>query len=125
MADEYVKQMWSSMRLVNRAAIIVKPKLPYIEWANGLEEGGPKLSPDNPFDEYSVYLVEDIESPNDEEKRIRKYYSRIFEYELFGWHTSAEDWPQIRSLRVFRKWFDIEVHPVVQDLSDYALKINN
>ena len=31
------------MRLVNRAAITVTPKQPYIDWANSLDEDGVKI----------------------------------------------------------------------------------
>ena len=47
------------MRRVKRTAITVKPKQPYIEWANGLEEGGVKLGEEY-TPELNVYLVEDI-----------------------------------------------------------------
>ncbi len=47
------------IRQVKRTALVIKPKTPYIEWANSLEEGGVKLGED--FEpEHRVYLVEEI-----------------------------------------------------------------
>ena len=47
------------MRLVNRAAITVTPKQPYIDWANSLDDDGPRIEHDR-LPERSVYLVADI-----------------------------------------------------------------
>jgi len=115
------------MDSVNRSVIMVKPKLPYIEWANSLDDDGPKLDGpklniEKPLDEYTIYLVDDVGYRSDVEKVLKKHYTKIFEYELFSWHTDEEDWPQQRDLRVFRKWFSVESHSEVIDLCNYALE---
>jgi hypothetical protein len=111
------------MKSVNRSAIMVKPKIPYIEWANFLDADGPKLDIEKPYDEYTVYLVDEIGYPRDIDKLINKHYLEIFEYELFAWHTRQEDWPQKRDLQTFREWFSVDAHSEVIDLSTYAFKI--
>ncbi len=45
------------MRLVKRTAITLKPKQPYLDWANHLDDG-PKIN-DETNSEASIYLVED------------------------------------------------------------------
>ena len=85
------------MNSVNRSVILVKPKLPYIEWANSLDDDGPKLDIEKPYDEYTIYLVDEIGYKGDIENVIKKQYAKIFEYELFSWHPSEEDWPQKRN----------------------------
>ncbi len=110
------------MNSVNRSVILVKPKLPYIEWANSLDDDGPKLDIEKPYDEYTIYLVDEIGYKGDIENVIKKQYAKIFEYELFSWHTSEEDWPQKRNLLTFRKWFSVEAHSDVIDLCNYALE---
>jgi hypothetical protein len=45
------------MRRVKRTAVIVKPKQPYIDWANSLEDGGVKLGEDY-VPEHTIYLGE-------------------------------------------------------------------
>jgi hypothetical protein len=111
------------MDSLNRSVIMVKPKLPYIEWANSLDDDGPKLNIEKPFDEYTIYLVDEVVYQSDFEKVLKKHYMEIFEYELFSWHTDEEDWPQERDLRTFRKWFSVESHSLVIDLCNYALEI--
>ena len=110
------------MDLVNRSVIIVRPKLPYIEWANSFDDDGPKLNSDEPFSEYTIYLVDDVVYQSDFEKVLKKYYKEIFEYELFSWHTEEDDWPQQRDMQSFRKWFSVESHSEIIDLCDYALE---
>ena len=46
------------MRRVKRTAISLKPKQPYIAWANGLEAGGVKIGKDFTPEE-TIYLIED------------------------------------------------------------------
>ena len=104
------------MRLVNRAAIIVKPKQPYIEWANALNDHGPKLVPSSQ-PEHTIYLIEDVsEYMFDVEAFVRPYFKVIFEHELVAWHRVESDWPTNRDFATFLKWFDVEVHSMVLDL---------
>lgn len=34
---------------------------------------------------------------------------------LQGWHTDGDAWPKDRSLTVFKQWFDVQDHEVVDD----------
>jgi hypothetical protein len=47
------------MRRVKRAAVSIKPKQPYIDWANGLDEHGVKLGTEFTR-EGTIYLVDDL-----------------------------------------------------------------
>jgi hypothetical protein len=52
--------------MINRSALIVRPKKPYLDWAAGLDDSG--VSADIKGDE-TVYLIPEID---DEEQRLRK-----------------------------------------------------
>ncbi len=56
-------------------------------------------------------------------RRRRGRFSRhcipIFENELYGWHTDEAAWPKGRDFAMFKKWFEIELHSVVEDLCDF------
>jgi hypothetical protein len=41
--------------------------------------------------------------------------------ELSGWHTDEAAWPKGRDLAMFKKWFEIELHSVVEDLCDFEI----
>jgi hypothetical protein len=104
------------MRRVKRTAIRLKPKQPYIEWANSLDAGGVKIGTEFTPEE-NIYLIEDRGGqPLDLETLLEPYYGAIFEEELGAWHRVEADWPTRRDLRTFLAWFDVDVHSMVFDL---------
>jgi len=104
------------MRLVNRAAITVKPKQPYIDWANALDDDGPKLT-DEHLPERAVYLIDDIDDfLGEKEAIIKRYFGEIFEQELVAWHRVESEWPANRNFATFMEWFEVEVHSMILDL---------
>ncbi len=111
------------MFMINRSVIMVNPKAPYIDWANGLDDDGPKLSLSDSPHERTIYLVDEIEFNRDFDKVIDEHYSKIFEHELYSWHLAEEDWPQDRGRDVFNEWFELETHSLVLDLCDYIVEV--
>ena len=104
------------MQLINRTALVVVPKQPYIDWANTLDDTGPKLNIDAPHYEYNVYLIDDVEDESDLVTALRRQYRTIFEYELAGWHLDEKDWPSRRGFKTFTDWFEVKVCTMVFDL---------
>jgi len=104
------------MRRVKRTAISLKPKQPYIQWANGLDEDGVKIGIDFTPEE-NVYLLPDNEDQQyDLETLLAPYYQAIFEEELGSWHRVEADWPARRDLTTFLAWFEVELHSMVLDV---------
>ena len=109
------------MRLVKRTAITLKPKQPYLDWANQLDDG-PKIDAETDS-EASIYLLEDdSDFEFDLEALLKPHYKEIFEEELESWHRNKADWPVARDLATFLAWFDVEVHSMVFDLVGRALR---
>ena len=104
--------------MLNRAALIVRPAQPFLEWAASLDDSG--LVPDVEG-EQTVYLISEFEDDREERQILEDVYSEIFERELEGWHTDESQWPQKRTLAMFRNWFKLEIHSVVEDLCAYAV----
>ena len=104
--------------MLNRAALIVRPKQPFLDWAAGLDDSG--LVPDV-TGEQTVYLVPEFESDEERLRVLKRVYAEIFERELDGWHTDPSAWPQKRDFKTFQAWFSIELHSVVEDVVDGAL----
>ena len=74
------------MRRVKRAAVCIRPKQPYIDWANGLDEDGVKIGVEFTPEE-TVYLIDDMpEGSIDPEAMLEPYCAVIFEEELGAWH---------------------------------------
>jgi hypothetical protein len=104
------------MRRVKRTAISLKPKQPYVDWANGLDEDGVKIGTEFTPEE-NIYLIADsTDQQVDLETLLEPYYQAIFEEELRAWHRIEADWPRRRDLKMFLAWFEVEVHSLVLDL---------
>lgn len=100
--------------LLNRSLLIVRVKIPFIEWAKSLDEEGPKV--DLEAYEPNAYLVDGVEGPDQLGRVLKRAWKAIFEHELAVWHRDPGDWPRRRGLTMFREWFDVELHPGVHDI---------
>ncbi len=99
--------------MLNRGVLIVWPKQPYLDWAAQLDDSG--LVPD-PESEKTVYLIPEFDSDDEAWEILEDVYAEVFERELDGWHTDDAAWPENRTFAMFKEWFDIELHSVVEDL---------
>jgi hypothetical protein len=99
--------------MINRGAITVRPKKPYIDWAVSLDDTG--LTPDGEG-ESTVYLIPEFEDDVEALEVLSKVFERIFENELQSWHRDEAAWPQNRTWAMFRAWFDVEFHSCVEDV---------
>lgn len=105
--------------MLNRGALIVRPAEPYLEWARSVFDDGEAPSPDG---EQTVYLVPDDEADRGVDWILGRVWKEVFERELEGWCTEEAMWPRKRTLAMFRKWFRIEYHTVVEDLCGWPLE---
>jgi hypothetical protein len=101
--------------MLNRAVLIVRPKQPYLDWAAGVDNS--ELVPESQG-EQTAYLIPSFEDDDEAEKVLEEIYSIVFDLELDGWHTDESAWPRNRTLAMFKEWFHIELHSVVEDLVD-------
>lgn len=104
--------------MLNRGVVIVRPKQAYLDWAAGLDDSG--VVPD-PNDEQTVYLIPSYKNDEQAWEILEEVYPTIFENELSGWHTDESAWPPKRGFAMFREWFRVELHSVVEDLCDYEI----
>jgi hypothetical protein len=87
-------------------------------WAAGLNDSG--IVPE-PNDEQTVYLIASYESDDEAWKILETVYSAIFENELNAWHTDEAAWPKGRDFAMFKDWFEVKLHSIVEDLCDLEL----
>ena len=104
--------------MLNRCVLIVRPRQPFLDWAAQLDDSG--LLPDAKG-EQTVYLVPEFDDDGGAARVLKRVFAEVFERELFGWHTDESAWPPKRTLAMFRDWFDVELHSVVEDLCDIEL----
>ena len=103
-------------QLINKAAITVIPKEPFIKWVQSTDAEAAEISDEDILSNSQVYLVDASEDGDDPEKLIKRNFKVIFEEELAGWYTDEEAWPKKMDLRVFKQWFHVKVHEVVVDI---------
>lgn len=101
------------MDSINRAAIVVRPKEPFFEWASSLEGG----LPESTEAWCSVYLADAAED-DDPNQVLRRHFATIFEEQLESWHRRVDDWPSPRTFALFEQWFEAEVVDLVFDLAE-------
>ena len=59
--------------------------------------------------------------PKHVEDDVFRDFDLFFVDQLLLWMTEEEDWPKNRTLQMFKAWFEIELHSVVEDLCDYEI----
>ena len=95
---------------INRIAIIIKPLQPFLDWYFNLN---PEEGYEEEFEETNIYL---IDNTIDAEKWLKKKFDKFFMMELGEWHDNKKEWPQKRSYKMFKQWFQVEVSEMVYDL---------
>lgn len=75
----------------------------------------PEDVPTEGFDSKHVYFIPAYDETEKYEKFVKKYCTEISEHELSGWYIDPAMWPQDRSWKVFKEWFDYEIQTMVLD----------
>ena len=110
------------MDSVNRTAVVIKPKQPFIDWLNSIPEESINFTLEQISNDNITFLIPEHDDPKDSENYIRKRFDQIFEWELFGWITTEELWPQNRNWKMFQEWFEIEINSEIFDLVDEEIE---
>ncbi len=106
------------MEMLNRSAVTVKPRHPYLEWcrqhdAEGLAE--PVFQ--DLHEEPTVYLLPEWEDPSEQRDLLEEYWPELFEALLEGWSTDERSWPKNRNIEMFHEWFEVHMSSIVHDLN--------
>ncbi len=110
------------MRTINRTAVTIVPRKPYIDWANSFDDG-PEL--DTASSHATSLLIPDTYDEYSYETFIKRNYRMIFEEELSSWITDPASWPKRMSYDVFREWFDIIPSDTILELGDGEIEIED
>ena len=106
------------MYLTNRFVAIIKPKQPLLDWLESQPDWDLDITLEDLRADCCALLIPDYDFPEQAIRYIERKHKAIFEMELFGWYTDESMWPEKRTLSVFRKWFDVEIHTMVIDMLD-------
>lgn len=94
---------------VNRNAVILKIKEPFINWIS-------KIAPEVEEDEIrtpDIFLIN--ETIEDIEPWVRKKFEKFFSHQLEIWTSDKRQWPSKRTYKMFKEWFNFEVSEMVYD----------
>ena len=119
------------MRLLNRTAITVVAAQPYVDWTRTRDtafrtslsvDAGPRptasLSVTRTSNYGSAFLLPEFALEEDLQEWLEDNYAWIFEFQLAAWTDEESTWPAERDLKMFRKWFRIDIHSAVVDVAD-------
>jgi len=108
------------MQFLNRDAIIVLPKKPFLDWVNYTDPENP-MTLEELRDMPNIYLIPETDTPEEKEKYLEKNCQKIFKHELFGYWTDEEAHPKDLSLKVFKEWFEYEFSEMIADTLSKSL----
>ncbi len=103
------------MNKVNRTALSIKPKEPYLDWANFAMtsyEGVEEMRATSKI----ILLPEPFYNHQDD--FLKENYRELFELELEAWVPDRKFWPQQTDLDMFKRWFDVELYALILDFND-------
>lgn len=103
------------MTPINRSVAIVRPKQPFVDWANQLPDAGNAISLHSLQSDCLTILIPEYAKENEAKVYIDLIYEEIFEEELSGWCGQESWWPQDRTEALFWQWFEMEFHSIVMD----------
>lgn len=96
---------------INRTAITIKPKQPFLDWYANLDVD---QIAESDLQDVDTYLIsEDIE---DVEKWLKNNFDKFFTVQLGAWHTNKKKWPKNRTYKLFNLWFRVEKSELVYDI---------
>jgi hypothetical protein len=104
--------------IVNRYVAILKPKQPFLDWLESQPDWDVEITLEEIRSDRCAYLIPAYALLDQAMRYIERNHKKFFEMELFGCYTDESMWPEKRTLSVFRKWFDIEIHSMIIDTLD-------
>jgi hypothetical protein len=103
------------MYTINRSIAIIRPKQPFVDWANHLSDAEGEVSLADLREDCLAVLIPEYDSDEEAKEYVTAMWEDLFEQELWGWSTDESCWPKKRTQSVFWEWFDVEFHSVVID----------
>lgn len=110
------------MRMINRWALIVRYREPYLRWAASIDEKAPQHA-EGLGEAISVYLIPEDPERDEDNPPIEPYFEQIFDQELEDWCTDESRWPKKRDLATFLVWFEVKADSIVTDLGSGPIRI--
>ncbi len=109
-------------RTINRAGLIVRPKQPYIDCANSVDDDAPRAILQELRTDLSIYLVDTVDFLEDCDLLVDDTWEWIFREQLSGWMREEDQWPEGLTREMFLEWFDCELSTMIWDMLKSRIK---
>ena len=107
----------SLTRVLNRSAVLLRPKQPFLDWMKqGDEQGLAAEVYADAYEDPEIYLVPEFEDAASRDRVLARCWPRLFERMLAAWSVEESTWPPNRSLQMFQQWFEIQGFALVADV---------
>jgi len=103
------------MHKLNHSVAVIRPRQPFIKWANSRSGDGREVSADYFKKDCTVVLIPTYGTEREALEHINKIWEDVFEEKLRSWDTQELLWPQDRTRKMFWQWFSVEFHPTLLD----------
>jgi len=103
---------------INRTAAIIRPKQPFLDWLNTLPNPLKDLTLESIRQEAIVFLMPVYDTNEEVLEIVYSDWDLHFEEQLEGWWKRENEWPQNRSLEMFKAWFDVEICSEVVNMTE-------
>jgi hypothetical protein len=112
------------MRVLNRIAVSINAKQPYIDWTRRHDADANKglltVARAKPYG--TAILLPEFEVEEDVQEWIEENASWLFEFQLSTWTEQEAAWPQTRDFKTFREWFRVDIHTTVVDEAEEEIE---
>ena len=78
------------MLALNRSAIVVRPRLPLLEWLHAVDPTSTSLTLTDLCREPTIYLVPEGGDPETEDEYLDRVFHTIFEHQLDSWWARSD-----------------------------------
>lgn len=109
------------MKMLNRSAISVQLKQPFVDWVNSLtddEQEHLNLAEVNL--EATTYLIPELEDEDDLDDFLDEFYLELLENELFSWEEDETMWPEDLNRALLDNFLTIKLSFMAFDLDHRA-----
>ena len=108
--------------MLNRSAITVTAKKPFLEWLRQLPDPiDESRTLDQINEDSSIFLLPEYDSESEIEECLKGCFEFVFDEQLNSWWTDETAWPENRDFSMFKEWFNVSFHSMVQDIVDEPL----
>ena len=112
------------MHHLNRAAVILIPKQPFVDWLHSTPDPPDFITLDYLLEQgdHHVYLIPEVEDLSTAPEVIERLAPAILEQELGAWYTNTAAWPERLDYGTLVEFFEVMLSSEVTDTVSGAIR---